>query len=84
MQTKLTLSMDDKVIMIAKKYALRKNRSVSKIVEDYFSNLDKVDSELLPFNQGQITESIAGMFKEEYDGSEYQDLLEQALMEKYL
>ena len=83
MQTKLTLSLDDKIIKIAKNYAIRKNRSVSKIVEEYFSNLEKIDSELLDFNNGQITENIAGMFKDEYDGSDYKDLLEQALMEKF-
>jgi len=84
MQTKLTLSLDDRIINIAKNYALRKNKSVSKIVEDYFKVLEKIDFDLENAFKGNLTEKIAGMFKEEYHGSEYRDILEAALMEKFL
>jgi hypothetical protein len=39
METKLTLKLDRTVIQSAKKYAENNNRSLSKLVEDYFRNL---------------------------------------------
>jgi hypothetical protein len=39
METKLTLKLDQSVINSAKKYAENNNRSLSKLVEDYFRNL---------------------------------------------
>jgi hypothetical protein len=39
METKLTLKLDQKVIYSAKKYAENNNRSLSRLVEDYFKNL---------------------------------------------
>jgi hypothetical protein len=39
MDTKLTLKMDQSVIRSIKKYAEKNNRSLSKLVEDYFKNL---------------------------------------------
>ncbi|MDR1074211.1 MAG: DUF6364 family protein, partial [Treponema sp.] len=39
METKLTLKLDQMVIKSAKKYAANNNRSLSKLVEDYFKNL---------------------------------------------
>jgi hypothetical protein len=39
METKLTLKLDQTVIKSAKEYAENNNRSLSKLVEDYFKNL---------------------------------------------
>ncbi len=39
METKLTLKLDQSVIQSVKKYAEHNNRSLSKLVEDYFKNL---------------------------------------------
>lgn len=39
MTTKLTLSLDDKIISKAKRIAARKNTSISKLVETYFDKL---------------------------------------------
>ncbi|MDR1419905.1 MAG: DUF6364 family protein [Treponema sp.] len=39
METKLTLKLDQAVIKSAKKYAENNNRSLSKLVEDFFKNL---------------------------------------------
>jgi hypothetical protein len=39
MDTKLTLKLDQVAINSAKKYAQNNNRSLSKLVEDYFKNL---------------------------------------------
>ncbi|MEO8711282.1 MAG: DUF6364 family protein [Parafilimonas sp.] len=39
MTTKLTLSLDDKIIVKAKKIAARKRTSISKLVSNYFEKL---------------------------------------------
>ncbi|MCU0359435.1 MAG: DUF6364 family protein [Bacteroidia bacterium] len=39
MNTKLTLTIDDEVISIAKKYAKQKGKSLSDIVENYLMSL---------------------------------------------
>jgi hypothetical protein len=43
METKLTLKLDQAVIKSAKKYAENNNRSLSKLVEDFFRNLSSED-----------------------------------------
>ncbi len=40
MNTKLTLSLDKKAIAKAKKYAYKNGKSVSKMVENFFNNLE--------------------------------------------
>lgn len=54
MTTKLTLTIDDSVITIAKKYAKNKGKSLSDIVENYLMSLtskeskeDKISSKVL-------------------------------------
>ena len=86
MLTKLTLSIDRETVAKAKVYAHKKRRSVSKIVEEYLktvSDIDVVNNHDFG-HEGRITKSITGMFKKEYDGKPYKDLLESALAEKYL
>ncbi len=46
MQTKLTLTIDKNVVEQAKEYAQRKNRSVSRIVEEYLENIASQDKAL--------------------------------------
>lgn len=62
MTTKLTLTLDDKVIRNAKLYAKTKGRSVSDLVESYFKSItqDEKDqsNELTPF-----VKSLMGSFK---------------------
>ena len=41
MQTKLTLRMEEDLIRRAKAFARRRGKSVSRIVADYFSDLEK-------------------------------------------
>ena len=62
MTTKLTLTLDDKVIRSAKQYAKVKGRSVSELVENYFKSItglqnDHMD-ELTP-----TVKSLMGSFK---------------------
>jgi len=86
MLSKLNLTIDQDVIVNAKKYARIKHRSVSKIVEEYLKTVS--DSENIRNNEldleASLTNSIVGMFSEEYRGESYKDILETALLDKYL
>jgi hypothetical protein len=86
MTTKLTLTIDEDVIVQAKKYAQKKNRSVSKIVEEYLKNVSELESvKTSTINySAKLTNSVVGMFKKEYDGQSYDDLLMSSLAERYL
>jgi Family of unknown function (DUF6364) len=44
MTTKLTLSLDDKIVAKAKKIAARKKTSISKLVANYFEKLPEDES----------------------------------------
>jgi hypothetical protein len=68
MTTKLTLTLDDKVIKGAKKYAKASGRSVSELVESYFKSLTALTD-----NQAETlspsVRSLMGCFKapEDFD-----------------
>ncbi len=85
MLTKLTLTIDSDVVKSAKEYARSKHRSVSKLVEDYLKTVSDTEKlknpDLLP--KAPLTDGIAGMFKNDYQGQEYDQLLEDALSEDY-
>ncbi len=84
MLTKLTLTIDESVIEQAKEYAQGKNRSVSRIVEEYLENLaTNRDSGKLPDEiKAPITDGLSGMFKD--PGIPYDKILDDAMQEKYL
>jgi hypothetical protein len=86
MVAKLTLTIDKDVVDKAKKYAKRKNRSVSKLVEEYLNTVSTSESlSAVPDSiVGDITDQITGMFRNDYQGQEYQNLLEDALIENNL
>jgi hypothetical protein len=84
MLTKLTLTIDQSIIEKAKEFAQEKNKSVSRIVEEYLRN---ISSGNMSFDystkiESPITDSLVGMFKD--NGKEYKSLLEEALSDKYL
>ena len=85
MLTKLTLTIDDGVVAKAKEYAHRKQRSVSKIVEEYLNNVSNIDQyKNMEANlKSKITDDIAGMFKDDYSGQSYKEILSSALTDKY-
>jgi hypothetical protein len=87
MQKKLTLTIDQHVVEQAKRYAKQRHRSVSRMVEDYLRRIST--GEIESNNNGgsrnsSLTDSITGMFSSEYDGQDYDSVLESALMDKYL
>lgn len=84
MRTKLTLSIDDAVIEQAKTYASRKNRSVSRIVEEYLRNLASAESEPAgPVSIGSRTQSLSGRLKAQDSGQSYDEILVAALLDKH-
>ena len=84
MLTKLTLTIDDKVVERAKLYATRRHRSVSRMVEEYLRAIS--DDSTVTNNSGiaPITGSLIGMFSESYNGEDYSQILDKARSEKYL
>ena len=82
MNTKLTLTIEKSVIENAKKYARKKERSLSDLIENYLKAL--TDEEPLPENElTPIVKSLKGSFKmpENFD---YKKELTDRLSEKYL
>jgi hypothetical protein len=84
MYSKLTLSIDEKVIENAKKYARDQKRSVSKLVEEYLSSISFVADAKVEYNAlGPITKDLVGIIKVR-ENTNYKDILTGALMEKYV
>ena len=62
MKTKLTLKLDQSVIQSAKKYAETNNRSLSKLVEDYFKNL--ISDNKAQKQYSSLVEELSGVISE--------------------
>ncbi len=60
---KLTLSLDKKTIESAEKYAQKRGKSISKIVQDYLSTISKNDSKTSTNALGPITQELHGVLK---------------------
>jgi len=76
METKLTLKLDQSVIKSVKVYAEKNNRSLSKLVEDYFRNLilesDNKRAQISP-----LVQELSGIISEkDLNGINYTDYLE--------
>jgi len=63
MEAKLTLKLDKTVIESAKKYAEEHNRSLSRMVENYFSNLSA--ERFSPGKHSPVVESLSGILSED-------------------
>ena len=62
MTTKLTLTLDENVILSAKRYAKAKGRSVSELVESYFKSITEIDENQLD-EFTPLVKSLMGSFK---------------------
>ena len=76
METKLTLKLDQSVIKSVKVYAEKNNRSLSKLVEDYFRNLilesDNKKAQISP-----LVQELSGIISAtDLNGINYTDYLE--------
>jgi len=82
MNTKLTLTIEKKVIGKAKKYAEQKGRSLSDIIENYLKVITKEEAmkevEITP-----LVKSLKGSFKAPID-FDYRKELSRELSNKYL
>jgi hypothetical protein len=83
MLTKLTLTIEKDVIERAKEYAQGKNKSVSRIVEEYLSKVSQAGSPATTLNNlpSPITDSLVGMFSD--TGQDYKVMLEEARAERF-
>jgi len=81
MNTKLTLTVEEEVILKAKQYAKSKGRSLSDIVENYLKLITK--KEYPDSSETPISDSLLGAFKEPENFDYKKELLE-ALEKKYL
>lgn len=80
MQNKLTLRMDEKLILKAKAFARDTGKSVSQIVADYFLQLEH-DEKMAGFKSTPIVKSLQGSLKNsEIEEGDYHEYLE----DKYL
>ena len=72
METKLTLSMEDKVIAAAKDYAKKHNISLSMLVKNYFSSLTNTEKreDVLP-----ILKKLSGILPADTNEKSYKDYL---------
>ena len=76
METKLTLKLDQSVIKSVKIYAEKNNRSLSKLVEDYFRNLVR-ESEIRKSSISPLVQELSGIISEnDIGGINYIDYLE--------
>jgi hypothetical protein len=73
METKLTLSMEKKIIEEAKKYARKRNTSLSGLIKNYLLNLTQAEnkkiekiSPLVKDLSGIISEETTKDFKQQY------------------
>ena len=82
MNTKLTLTIELEVIEKAKKYAKKKGRSLSDLVENYFKAIT-INDQTDYGPHGSIASSLLGSFQEPED-FDYKKELEDAIAEKYL
>ncbi|MFO8042649.1 MAG: DUF6364 family protein [Alkalispirochaeta sp.] len=85
MLAKLTLTIDQEVVERAKRYAKRKHRSVSRIIEDYLRIISMEES-LGPdvtSSSAVTTDRLTGMFRHGDTGQDYGDILEDALYQAH-
>lgn len=82
MNTKLTLTIEDSVIVQAKKYARQEGRSLSDLVENYLKAV-VADPEERQIEITPIVKALRGSFKAPADFN-YKEELVKGLSEKYL
>ena len=79
------MTVDQEVVEGAKRYAKRKHRSVSRIIEDYLRIISMEESLGSDDNSSStvITDRLTGMFRDRDTGQDYDDILEDALYQAH-
>ncbi len=83
MNTKLTLTIEQKIIERAKNYAREKNQSLSGLIENYLKLLTKVEGKTEVIKLNPIVNSLKGSFKMPKN-MDYKKEVGKRLEEKYL
>jgi len=84
MSTKLTLTIDEKVIESAKAYAVSNERSLSNIVEEYLKSLTITKENKKEPRLSKLVKELKGSVKDPDSNKSYKELLTDALIEKHL
>jgi hypothetical protein len=84
MNSKLTLSINQLVIEEAKRYAKSSGRSLSSIVEEYLKSLAHEEQSDKKKATLKIVRELKGSVKLPKDFTSYKEILQDALIEKYL
>jgi hypothetical protein len=84
MNTKLTLSLNKSIIDQAKQYARKKNKSISKLVENYLKNIISAEKNEVDFKSidSPLTDSICGIVHD--NEMDYKILIEKARTERHI
>ena len=82
--SKLTLSIDQMVIDEAKEYAKSSGKSLSSIVEEYLKSLTKPERSKKKKTSMELVRELKGSVKLPKDFTSYREILQDALVEKYL
>lgn len=82
--SKLTLSINQMVIDEAKKYAKSSGKSLSSIVEEYLKSLTKTEKSKKKKTSMELVRDLKGSVKLPKDFTSYKEILQDALVEKYL
>ena len=83
MQTKLTLTVNKKVIETAKEYAKQNKRSLSNIIEEYLKSLS-ITEDKNKIKLSKIVKELKGSVKDPNPSKSYKEILTDALIEKHL
>ncbi len=82
MNTKLTLTIEEKVIEIAKKYAKEKGQSLSEMVENYFKFITVNRINIKENQLSPKVRKLRGIIKTDKD-IDYNQILTEELSKKY-
>lgn len=82
MNTKLTLTIEEEVIQVAKEYAKEKGQSLSDIVENYFKLITKDRRTIKPEELSPRIQRLRGIIKTD-EPIDYKKVLAEELAKKY-
>ena len=82
MSTKLTLTIEEEVIKIAKQYAKESGQSLSEIVENYFKFVTEKRIEIKEKQISPRVRRLRGIIKAD-DDFDYKQILTEELLKKY-
>jgi hypothetical protein len=82
--SKLTLSINQMVIDEAKEYAKSNGKSLSSIVEEYLKSLTKTEQSKKKKTSMELVRELKGSVQLPEDFTSYKEILQDALVEKYL